>query len=177
MPSADKPFIAISSCLLGNQVRYDGEPKGMPDIYQYMQKYFNLLAICPEVEIGLSVPRPAVQLTGNPQHPKMTGRDDDSIDVTSAMDDFCCARPQALKYICGYIFKSKSPSCGLRNIPVFQQDEIVEHNSQGLFAKAMIKYNPDLPMVDETELNTPSKRNHFVQQVLNYIEQHADYFK
>jgi len=170
MTTTDKPVIAISSCLLGNLVRYDGERKAMPELYQHMQQYFNLLAVCPEVEMGLSVPRPAVQLTGDPQHPRMTGRDDDAIDVTEAMNDFCNSRPQTLKHICGYIFKSKSPSCGLRNIPVFQTGKIIEQNSQGLFAKAITRHRPDLPVADETELDTPDKRDYFVQQALNYFE-------
>jgi uncharacterized protein YbbK (DUF523 family) len=176
MPITNKPVIAISSCLLGNRVRYDGELKAMPDIVQHFQLQFHLLAVCPEVEIGLGVPRPAVQLTGNPQHPHMTGRDDTSIDVTKAMNVFCNTQPPLLNHICGYIFKSKSPSCGLRNIPVFQNSEIVEHNSQGMFAHAMSQYNSSLPMADETELNTAGKRHHFLKQLLNYIEYHPDYF-
>jgi len=176
MTAEDKPCIAISSCLLGNLVRYDGKQKGMPELYQHMQQYFNLLAVCPEVEMGLSVPRPAVQLTGNPQHPQMMGRDNETIDVTHEINNFCNTRPQTLKHICGYIFKSKSPSCGLRNIPVFQNGKIIQHNNRGLFAEAMIKHNPDLPVADETELNTVDNRNHFIQQGLNYIKQHADLF-
>lgn len=176
MSLTNKPIIAISSCLLGNLVRYDGECKGMPEIYQHMQQHFCLLAVCPEVEIGLGVPRPAVQLTGNPEQPSMTGRDNISLDVTDSMNNFCRTRPQTLKHIGGYIFKSKSPSCGLRNIPVLQQGNIIEPDSQGLFARAITQHNPDLPVVDETELNDLIKRNHFVQQVLNYLEQHPDLF-
>ena len=69
MPLSRKPVIAISSCLLGMQVRYDGAIKTMPDIVQHMQQHFELLAVCPEVEIGLGVPRPALQLSGDPQTP------------------------------------------------------------------------------------------------------------
>lgn len=148
----------------------------MPDIYQYMQQHFDLLAVCPEVEIGLGVPRPAVQLSGDPLHPEMTGRDDDSIDVTERMHAFCHSRPQSLKHISGYIFKSRSPSCGIRNIPIHQDQQIIEPNGRGLFANAMLKFSPDLPITDETELNTPAERDYFVQQVLNYIQHHQNHF-
>jgi len=177
MTSTAKQVIAISSCLLGNRVRYDGDSKGIADIYQHMQQHFDLLAVCPEVEIGLGVPRPAVQLTGDPQHPNITGRDDDTIDITKAMRTFCHTRPQTLKHICAYIFKSRSPSCGIRNIPIHNASmpqQIIEHNGRGLFAEAMIKYYPEMPVADETELTTHSEREHFVQRILDYIEQHPE---
>ena len=177
MTNAAKPLIAISSCLLGNRVRYDGDSKGVADIYQHMQQHFELLAICPEVEMGLSVPRPAVQLSGDPHHPSMTGRDDHSIDVTQGMRDFCNTRPHTLKHICAYIFKSRSPSCGIRNIPIYNitmPQQIINHNARGLFAEAMIKYLPELPVADETELNTHLEREHFVQRILDYVEQHSE---
>ena len=166
--SQDKPVIAISSCILGDHVRYDGIIKSFPDIYQNLEKYFELLPICPEVEIGLTVPRPAVQLSDNTVSPKMTGRDNPDIDVTNEMMLFCDSKPATLNSICGYIFKSKSPSCGIRNIPVIKLGNIISQNNRGLFAQAIINYFDDLPVVDETELETEQQRNYFIQQVLNY---------
>ena len=180
MKTHSKPVIAISSCLLGNRVRYDGLSKGMPELYQHIQQHFDLVSICPEVEIGLSVPRPAVQLTGNPLYPQMTGRDNPSINITDAMLQFCKTRPNTLKNIGGYIFKSRSPSCGIRDVPVIDTSTttptIIKHDHRGLFANAIMQHRHDLPVVDENELSNAADRNQFMQQVHDYIERHPDLF-
>ncbi len=165
-----KPDIAISSCILGNAVRYDGESKFLPGICHELQQHFNLIAVCPEVEIGLGVPRPPVQLTGDPAHPSMTGRDDPQINVTDKMRDYCTSKPTQLKHICGYVFKSKSPSCGIHSIPVFDHGEIMDDNNRGLFADAMIKLYPELPITDELALSQPEQRQQFIHQVLHYYQ-------
>ncbi len=166
--SQKKPFIAISSCILGHHVRYDGEIKFFPAIYQHLENYFEFIPVCPEVETGLTVPRPAVQLSDNIESPKMTGRDNADIDITEQMLLFCNIKPKTLNLICGYIFKSKSPSCGLRNIPVFRNGKVIAQNNRGLFAQAIINYFDDLPVIDETQLTTEQQRNYFIQQVINY---------
>lgn len=163
-----KPRIAISSCILGQRVRYDADIKSFPDICNHLQQFFELIPVCPEVEAGLSVPRPPVQLSGDPQHPRMTGRDNPSIDVTDAIRHFCQTRIASLPEIHGYLFKSKSPSCGLRHIPVFDQGHIVDPDNRGLFAHAITLTYPELPVAEETELENPLQREHFIQQVLHY---------
>ena len=165
-----KPIVAISSCIYGNNVRYDGELKYFPDICEHLKQHFELLPVCPEVEIGLTVPRPPVQLTGNPEHPKMTGRDHTNIDITKPMREYCNNKSQQLKNISGYVFKSRSPSCGLKNIPIFDNDTIIEENGQGLFAKAMNTLYPSLPLAEETDLETKQQRQQFIEQVLNYYK-------
>lgn len=165
-----KPDIAISSCILGNAVRYDGESKYLPDICQELKQHFNLIAVCPEVEIGLGVPRPPVQLTGNPAKPDMTGRDNPDINVTEKMHAYCASRPSQLKHICGYVFKSKSPSCGIHSIPVFDHGKIIDSDNRGLFADAIIKLYPELPICDEVLLAHHEQRLQFIQQVLHYYQ-------
>ncbi|MCW8955391.1 MAG: DUF523 domain-containing protein [Gammaproteobacteria bacterium] len=163
-----RPKLAISRCLIGDRVRYDGDIKLFPELCHELAEIVELIPVCPEVEIGLSVPRPAMQLTGHPLNPRMTGRDNPAIDITEAMIQFCQQRPLSLTGICGYVFKSKSPSCGIRNIPVFDQGVLVDDNLSGLFAQAIIKQFPDLPIADETMLATRQQRTHFIQQLLNY---------
>ena len=169
-----KPVVAISSCLLGHRVRYDGEIKSYADIIQHLQLHFELLAVCPEVEIGLSVPRPAVQLTGDILQPRMTGRDDPQLDVTDAMRNFCHQKPAQLDHICAYIFKSKSPSCGLKNISVLNAGKIISSNQQGLFAKTITELWPNLPVCDETELQDSTQRQHFIASAHHYSRQKKD---
>ena len=163
-----KPVIAISSCILGQRVRYDGEIKSFADITQHLQTHFELMPVCPEVEIGLGVPRPAVQLTGNPLQPRMTGRDNPDIDVTTAMRAFCASKPIQLTKICGYVFKSKSPSCGIKNIPVFNNGKMIATNQRGLFAQCIIELWPELPVCDEDDLITAELRQQFIERVLAY---------
>ena len=165
-----KPKIAISSCIVGHQVRYDGQLKHFPDIQHFFGRHAELIPVCPEVEIGLSVPRPPVQLTDNPQQPSMTGRDDPDIDISNQMYRYCAQKPASLGDICGYIFKSKSPSCGVRNIPVFNDEAIINYQS-GLFAQAIMERYPELPVCDETQLENEQQRNQFLQRVLNYCHQ------
>ena len=163
-----KPTLGISSCILGQRVRYDAEIKSYADIVQHLNQHFELLPVCPEVEIGLSVPRPAVQLSGNILQPRMTGRDDPQLDVTDSMRAFCETKPQQLGNICGYVFKSKSPSCGLKNIPVFNSGKIIAAEHRGLFAQAIIDRWPDLPVNDEMDLNTYEQRVQFIALAMNY---------
>ena len=165
---SDKPVIAISSCLLGNRVRYDGELKHFPELCKHLQAHFQLLPVCPEVEIGLAVPRPPLHLVDDGERLRMVGRDDPSIDVSDAMYRFCADRALQLHGICGYVFKSRSPSCGLRDIPVSQRGEIVDANHAGLFAEAIRRHYPRLPVADETELLSPEQRQAFIQQVTDY---------
>lgn len=168
-----KPVIAISSCILGQRVRYDGEIKSYAELTQYLLQHFELIPVCPEVEIGLGVPRPAVQLTGDPVNPRMTGRDNPDIDVTTSMREFCANRPQQLTNICGYVFKSKSPSCGIKNIPVFDQGKIIADNQRGLFAQRIVELWPELPVCDENDLLTAESRQQFIERVQIYIKRHT----
>lgn len=163
-----KPLLAISSCITGQRVRYDGVIKSFAEIHRQLQQHFELLTVCPEVEIGLPVPRPPVQLSGDIFLPRMTGRDNPLIDVTTDMRTFCATRPQQLKNICGYVFKSKSPSCGLKNIPIFRDGKMIADNQRGLFAQAIVERWPDLPVIEETELQTIEQLRQFIQRALTF---------
>ena len=165
-----KPVIAVSSCILGNRVRYDATIEDYADICRHLGQHVELIAICPEVEIGLSVPRPPVQLSGNPERPQMTGRDNPGIDITQAMHAYCKKKPSELSNISGYVFKSRSPSCGLTEVPVFNYQNNERKLAQGLFASAISNCYPRLPVIEETGLDTQAKRQHFIEQVLNYYQ-------
>ncbi|MFW2374182.1 MAG: DUF523 domain-containing protein [Gammaproteobacteria bacterium] len=165
-----RPIIAVSSCLLGQQVRYDAEIKHFPSLLTFINLYFEPITVCPEVEIGLSVPRPPVQLMNDPDQPQMVGRDDPGIDITAPMQQFCEQRPLSLQNICGYIFKSRSPSCGIHDVPVFDRDNHIIQYGSGLFARAIHQHLPNIPMVDETELVTERQQQQFLQQVLNIFK-------
>jgi uncharacterized protein YbbK (DUF523 family) len=167
----ENPLVGVSRCLLGDAVRYDGGSKINHVVIDKLSKIFTLIPVCPEVEAGLAIPRPPVQLTGNIENPRLTGRDDPSIDVTGIMQRYCQSRPFELKHLKGFIFKSRSPSCGLNSTPVFVDGQCVTENSRGIFAKSLSDHYPDLPLIEDTELETNAKLNSFIQAV---VKHHTD---
>jgi len=154
--------------LLGERVRYDANIKQYPDLITFISKYFNLISVCPEVEIGLSVPRPALQLYGSLDNIEIRGRDDPSIDITADMKQYCQQHPAELSAIHGYIFKSKSPSCGIRDIPLFNSQGEITNSTKGVFVQAILQHYPNLPITDEQGLLNPSHCEHFLHQVKLY---------
>ena len=164
----DKPLVGISQCLLGDAVRYDGQSKANAIVLEKLNDVFKLLPVCPEVEAGLSIPRPPVQLTGSIKNPKLTGRDDHSIDVTNIMQQYCDTKPAELKLLSGFIFKSRSPSCGLNSTPVFINEQCVTETGRGIFAKTLCKTYPNLAVIEDTELEAKNQLDNFIQAVLKH---------
>ena len=161
-----KPLVGVSRCLLGDAVRYDGKSKACTIVLEKLSDIFTLTPICPEVEAGLSVPRPPVQLTGSIENPRLTGRDDPSIDVTTIMQQYCDTKPAELKQLSGFIFKSRSPSCGLNSTPVFINDRCVDESSTGIFARSLCTAYPDLPVIEDSELENQALLNPFIRLIL-----------
>ena len=163
--SAIKPKVGISRCLLGDAVRYDGQSKANHIIIDELSQLFELVAVCPEVEAGLSIPRPPVQLSDSIDSPRLRGRDDASIDITQLMADYCSQKPDQLSELDGFIFKSRSPSCGLNSTPVFIDGRRVSDNSRGVFAQAMCQKYPALVVIEETDLEDATLRKQFIADV------------
>ncbi len=164
----DKPKVGVSRCLLGHAVRYDGDSKAHPIVIEQFGDLFELVPVCPEVEAGLPVPRPPVQLTGGIDDPRMTGRDNPELDVSEQMQAYCTGRPAGLSHLCGFVFKSRSPSCGLNSTPVFIDGRCVTETSRGLFARAMISAFPQLPAIEETQLESTERRRELIDSVFRY---------
>ena len=165
----EKPPVGVSRCLLGDAVRYDGESEASLIVIEQLGDLFELVPVCPEVEAGLAVPRPPVQLTGSIDHPYMTGRKDPGLDVTERMLAYCNSHPAELNQLCGFVFKSRSPSCGLYSTPVFINGECVTETSRGLFARAMTTMYPDLPAIEDGELEKPDEYQQFIDDVYQYM--------
>lgn len=163
---SDRPLVGISRCLLGDAVRYDGKSKTNKIVLEKLSQIFKLIAVCPEVEAGLSIPRPPVQLTGSIENPKLIGRDDPSIDVTEIMQQYCNTKPAELSQLSGFIFKSRSPSCGLNSTPVFINGECVNETSRGIFAKNLCETYQDLLIIEDTDLDDAESLNKFIRSVL-----------
>jgi uncharacterized protein YbgA (DUF1722 family)/uncharacterized protein YbbK (DUF523 family) len=161
--------IGISACLLGENVRFDGGNKRDPFINELLGKYFEWAPVCPEVEVGMGVPREAVQLAGRIEAPRMLGVRSRN-DWTSKMQDFAkmrCSRLQDL-HLSGFVFKSRSPSCGIDRIPVYNSQKIPVKKGHGLFSKIFTETFPLVPVEDEGRLNDSRIRENFIVRVFAY---------
>ncbi|PYT14655.1 MAG: hypothetical protein DMF51_08115 [Acidobacteria bacterium] len=170
--------VGISACLLGQAVRYDGGHKRDPIITETLGKLFEWVPVCPEVELGLGVPRESLALEGSPDAPRLVFRDTRA-DVTDRMDSWARRRLAEFETadLCGYILKSDSPSCGLQGVLLYEpggsgpprrSETQRSREGVGLFARALLERFPLLPVEDEMRLQAPPRRNEFVERVLSY---------
>ncbi len=156
--------LAVSACLLGQKVRYDGAHKQHAFVCALELKGVDLIPICPEVEIGLGVPRPAIHIVERSKQLMALGVDDQSLDVTQKLNRYGRAMAKQLDGIDGYIFKARSPSCGVGSSPQKRADGRTKKGS-GLFAAQIMQTLPLLPVVEETGLEDRTRQINFIQQV------------
>lgn len=159
--------LGVSSCLLGEQVRYDGGHKHDRYITDVLGRYFSFVPVCPEVGCGLPIPRESMRLEGDPAAPRlMTNKT--RIDLTDQMLDYCNQKVEELatEDLCGYVFKKDSPSSGLFRVKVYNNG-MATKNGNGLFAAAMVQCFPLLPMEEEGRLHDPQLRENFIERVFS----------
>lgn len=157
--------IGVSSCLLGEYVRYDGGHKHDRYITDTLGRFFTFVPVCPEVECGMPVPREAMRLEGDPQSPRLMTRQS-RIDKTGQMLEFCRRKVVELEEerLCGFIFKKDSPSSGLYRVKVYN-DGMAARSGSGLFAASVARHFPLLPLEEDGRLNDPSIRENFIERV------------
>ena len=160
-----KPLVGISSCLLGQQVRFDGGHKKDGWITGPLAAFFDFLPVCPEVGIGLGIPRPTIHLVGDPERPRAVGSRDPSLDVTARLEDFAKSQLPSLTGLSGYILKGKSPSCGMARVPVTSPKGMPAKVGVGIYARVLMERMPLLPVEEEGRLNDPVLRENFVTRV------------
>jgi len=172
MPHLNKPQIAVSGCLLGEAVRYDGTDKYNDLICTHLSKQFEMISLCPEVGAGLDTPRPPVRLTGDPQRPLALGVEDPGLDVTFALESFTHEWCSQAKNISGLILKSRSPSCGLWDTPVVDGQGHLQSSGPGLFSRIVARHYPLLPVEDENGIADPKRLDSFISSVKLYATWH-----
>jgi uncharacterized protein YbbK (DUF523 family) len=168
--SVNQIVIAVSSCLLGHKVRYDGSDKQNLTIKNQLCNYFNCRAICPEYAVGLGVPRDPIQVVKTNGEYRAIGVTDKSIDVTHKLARYAEFVNKAEGPICGYVFKAQSPSCGLYDVPVFDVNGYQIKLGSGIFAQRMRQINISLPVIDEARLLAPEGLWTFIQDVERYSQ-------
>jgi uncharacterized protein YbgA (DUF1722 family)/uncharacterized protein YbbK (DUF523 family) len=163
---ADKIRLGISTCLLGEQVRYDGGHKWDRFLTDTLGKYVDFVPVCPEVECGLGIPREAMRLVGDPSNPQLiTVRS--GVDHTDRMLDWARQRVVALESedLCGFIFKSDSPSSGMERVKVYGPSGMPAKTGVGLFARTFMDHFPLLPVEEEGRLHDPKLRENFIEAI------------
>jgi uncharacterized protein YbgA (DUF1722 family)/uncharacterized protein YbbK (DUF523 family) len=161
--------IGVSSCLLGEKVRWDGEHKQDLFVKNLLGQFFEWVPTCPEVEIGMGIPRESVRLTGNHESPHLVGNTTRT-DWTRRMNRYSKKRSAELAKLnlCGYIFKSRSPSCGIARIKVYGDNGNATSKGRGLFANAFMQKYPLVPVEDEDRLHDARIRENFITRVFAY---------
>ncbi|KQQ50813.1 hypothetical protein ASF84_21340 [Pseudomonas sp. Leaf127] len=168
-PVIEKPKLAVSACLMGIEVRFNGGHKQSDLCTQSLDTYFDFIPTCPEVAIGMGIPREPIRLVGDVDHPRAVGTVRPDLDVTQALADYGEHMAGALGGISGYIFMQKSPSCGLERVKVYRDNGVpFESGGRGIYAQAFCARHPDLPVEEDGRLNDPVLRENFITRVYAY---------
>ena len=163
-----RPLVGVSRCLLGDRVRYDGASKRTRWIVDVLSLHCDFLPLCPEVEAGLGIPRPPVRLVGAPERPRVLGVADSRLDVTQRLNDYIARTLPRLETVNGMILKSRSPSCGVSDTPVFAETGEEVAYGGGLFTRAVRHAYPVLPVIDENDLESEAGRVSFLIRVFRH---------
>lgn len=165
--TSEKIKIGVSGCLLGQKVRFDGMGKFHWYINEILGQYFEYTSMCPELEIGMGVPRKTVRLVGDLKNPEMI-EPSTGTNWTSKMDTYSKKKTSKLGDLSGFLFKKGSPSCGVFRTKVYQKNGIPLANGRGLFADAFCKRWPLIPVEEEGRLTDAKLRENFLERVFSY---------
>lgn len=178
MNREEKIPLGISSCLLGEPVRFDGGHKKNNYILDTLGQYFDYRSFCPEMAIGMGVPRPTIRLVASDaddldlaENFKAVGVKDASLDVTQALESVADEQRSWHQQIFGYILKKDSPSCGMERVKLYSAEQAnspLERKGVGKYAAVLMRNFPNLPVEEEGRLCDPVLRENFVNRVFVY---------
>ena len=167
----EKIKLGISACLLGEKVRYDGGHKLDSFLKDSLGKYVEYVPVCPEVESGLGVPRKSMRLEGEPDSLRLIITETRQ-DVTKRMVNWAQKRMIQLEKedIRGFIFKSDSPSCGIKKVKIYNEKNMPVKAGAGIFAGIFMKHFPLLPVQDEESLHDLGLRENFIERIFAFAK-------
>ncbi|TAJ23908.1 MAG: DUF523 domain-containing protein [Nitrospirae bacterium] len=165
--------IGISRCLLGDPVRFDGGHKRDRLLIDALGQTVEWVPVCPEVEAGLGTPREPMQLVDNRRAPRLVTVET-GVDHTEALRRFARQRVVELTalHLCGFVFKSASPSCGLRGVPLFDAQGTDRRDGIGLFAQVFMEHFPLIPVEEEHRLHDPHILKMFLERAADFDNSH-----
>jgi uncharacterized protein YbgA (DUF1722 family)/uncharacterized protein YbbK (DUF523 family) len=166
MLAMEKIKLGISTCLLGENVRYDGGHKLDRFLTETLGQYVEYVPVCPEVECGLPIPREALRLVGNPDSPRLVTTRTKQ-DLTDRMTQWAQKRVVELERegLFGFIFKSDSPSSGMERVKVYSEQGMPAKKGIGMFARTFMEHFPLLPVEEEGRLHDPILRENFIERI------------
>jgi uncharacterized protein YbbK (DUF523 family) len=162
--------IGVSACLLGQEVRFDGGHKRSDFLTGTLAGFVEFVAVCPEVDIGLGIPRESLRLVRNDSGAVRLVANKSGADLTDTMSAYAERRAAALERedLSGYVLKKDSPSCGMERVRIYGHAGMPARDGRGLFAEALIRRLPNLPVEEEGRLNDPHLRENFIERVFAY---------
>jgi len=163
--------IGISSCLLGHKVRFDSGHKNNKFVVDVLSQYFEFKAFCPEVEIGLGIPRETIHLVNIDDDIRCVGTKTEDLDVTDALKDIAEQQKPWHSELSGYILKKSSPSCGMERVKIYKKSK--QHTAPsmdgiGVYAKRLMENFPNLPIEEEGRLEDAGLRENFIKRIFIY---------
>ena len=161
--------IGVSSCLTGEKVRYDGDHRLFPFVTEVLAVRFTLVPVCPEVEVGMPVPRETIHLEGDPAAPRLVAPGSGT-DWTRRMGDWARRRVEELagEDLCGFVFKQNSPSCGVFGVKVYDELGDYARVGRGIFAAAFTAAYPQVPVAEEAGLEEAAAQEDFIARVMAF---------
>lgn len=166
-----RPRLGISACLLGRTVRYNGGHKRSSLCVDVLSEHFELVPLCPEMAIGLGVPRQPIRLVGDPAAPRAVNSQGEPQDHSDALRRYGAEQASLLDDLGGYIFMQQSPSCGLQRVRLYDDNgQPRPPGTRGLFAEAFCAARPELPVEEEGRLHDAQLRENFLTRVFAHLE-------
>jgi uncharacterized protein YbgA (DUF1722 family)/uncharacterized protein YbbK (DUF523 family) len=169
LPESSRIRLGVSRCLLGENVRYDGGHKLDRYLTETLGKYVEWVSVCPEVECGMPIPRESLRLVGTSEDYRLvTTRT--GVDKTDTMLRWAEGRLRDLarEDLSGFVFKSKSPSSGMKSVKVYDRNGIPSNTGVGVFARAFMERFPLLPVEEDGRLHDADLRENFIELVFAY---------
>jgi uncharacterized protein YbgA (DUF1722 family)/uncharacterized protein YbbK (DUF523 family) len=162
-------LIGISSCLLGQRVRFDGGHKRDGFLADTVGRFVKFVPVCPEVEIGLGTPRESLRLVRREGDVRLVAPKS-GLDHTEAMRRYAERKVAEIERLelSGYILKKDSPSCGMARVRVYDRNGVPSKSGSGVFAAVLLERLPLLPVEEEGRLNDPAIRESFYERVFAY---------
>ena len=168
---ADRPLMGMGSCLAGNAVRYNGQAKSANEHVRSIGEQFEMRVFCPEMGIGMGVPRAPIHLVGTDRGVRALDVETHSSDFTDQLAAYADTVLGLAPQLCGYILVKGSPSCGYDRVKRYTDNgHSVASDQQGIYAAALAKADPLLPLEDDGRLNDPGLRESFVTRAYTYHE-------
>jgi uncharacterized protein YbgA (DUF1722 family)/uncharacterized protein YbbK (DUF523 family) len=176
-PAAERPLwrddapirIGVSSCLIGRPVRWDGGHKHDRFLTEQLGPFVEWVPVCPEVELGLGVPRETIRLVQVEREVRLVA-ERSGLDHTDGMRRWARRRVRELRALelCGYVLKKGSPTCGMERVRVWNEAGMAERRGRGAYASVLIEELDTLPVEEEGRLHDPALRESFVERVFAY---------